>query len=156
VIDFVGSTRFYNDQPNSETYGLLWEDYSQTPWYRWHDGSNWNQVWFDNADSLRLKYELAVANELQGVGMWALGYDGSRPELWDLLDEMFGGCFCCCDFDEDGDIDVDDFAAFQFCMQGPGQTFPDGHFCRDGDADEDADVDLHDLAQFQRGFSGSW
>jgi spore germination protein YaaH len=156
VIDFEGSTRFYNDQPNSETYGLLWEDYSRTPWYRWHDGSNWHQVWFDNADSLRLKYDLAVANELQGVGMWALDYDGSRTELWDLLDEMFGGCFYCCDFDEDGDIDIDDFAAFQFCMQGPDTTYPDGHFCRDGDADGDNDVDLHDFALFQLGFTGSW
>lgn len=153
-IDYLGSTRFYDDQPDSEMYGLLWEELSQTPWFRWHDGSNWHQVWFDNADSLGLKYDLAVANELQGVGMWALGYDGARPELWDLLDEQFGGCGYCCDLDGDGDVDFNDFALFQFCMQGPGSSYTPGHFCLDGDADQDNDVDLHDFASFQQGFGG--
>jgi spore germination protein YaaH len=156
VIDYCGSTRFYNDQPNSEYYGLLWDDYSQTPWYRWHDGTSWHQVWFDNADSLGLKYDLAIAHSLQGVGMWALDYDGSRPELWEVLDEKFGGCSYCCDLDADGDVDIDDLLALQFCMAGPGSTYPAGHFCRNGDADGDEDVDLHDLAAFQRGFFGSW
>jgi len=156
VIDFLGSTRFYNDQPDSQVCGLLWEDTSQTPWYRWHDGARWHQVWFDNADSLGLKYDLAIANDLQGVGMWALDYDGARGELWDLLEDKFGGCFYCCDFDDDGDVDMQDFEMAAFCMLGPESMFGPTHTCRDGDADDDADIDLHDFAEFQRGFTGSW
>ena len=71
VIDWQGSTRFVNDQPNSQTYGRLWDATSQSPWYRWFDGSNWHQVWYDDAESLGIKYDLAEDNSLQGVGMWA-------------------------------------------------------------------------------------
>ncbi|MBU0639457.1 MAG: hypothetical protein KKB50_11380 [Planctomycetes bacterium] len=154
VISFISSTRFYNDQPNSQVYGVQWEDLSQTPWYRWNDGANWNQVWFDNAGSLGLKYDLATDNQLQGVGMWALGYDGSRPELWAVLDAHFGGCVGCGDFDGNGSIDGDDLLWFQFCTEGPEDAFPAGHVCLDGDCDDDSDVDLHDFAQFQQAFGG--
>src|SRR6185369_13505042 len=38
---------------------------------------------------LGLKYDLAQAKNLAGAGMWALGYDGSRTELYDLLRDKF-------------------------------------------------------------------
>lgn len=155
VTGWIGSPRFYTAQPESETYGLLWDAESQTPWYRWHDGSSWHQVWFDNDASLGLKYDLAQANDLQGVGMWALGYDGSRSELWDLLEAHFGGCFVSFDFDDDRDVDLEDFAAFDFCMQGPGVTYVPGHFCETGDGDNDDDVDLLDVAEFQKAFTAN-
>ena len=90
VINWVGSKQFQSAQAGALTYGTLWDGESQTPWYRWDDGSNWNQVWFDNDSSLGLKYELALIKNLKGVGMWALGYDGSRQELWNALDKYFG------------------------------------------------------------------
>jgi hypothetical protein len=37
-----------------------------------------------------LKYELANEKAYKGVGMWALGYDGERQELWNLIDKMYG------------------------------------------------------------------
>jgi hypothetical protein len=85
---FVGSVFCQNEQ--SGTYGRQWETASQTPWYRWNDGTNWHQVWYDDAESLGLKYDLAVARNLRGVGMWALGYDGSRAELWTALEDHIG------------------------------------------------------------------
>ncbi len=85
VIAWQGSTRFFNDEPNAQTYGRLWDASSQSPWYRWHDGANWHQVWYDDAESLGIKYDLAEDNDLQGIGMWALNYDGTRPELWDAI-----------------------------------------------------------------------
>jgi spore germination protein YaaH len=47
------------------------------------------QVYFENERSLRAKYELIKANDLAGVGIWALGYDGGYQELWNLLKEQF-------------------------------------------------------------------
>ncbi len=149
VVTYYGSTRFYDDQPASQSYGVIWEDLSQTPWYRWYDGG-WQQVWFDNADSLGLKYDLAIAHDLQGVGMWALGYDGARPELWDVLSLKFGGCSTgCCDMDGDGRVDSADVQLFLYCLAGPDYTFVEGNFCLSGDTDADADVDMLDLATFQ-------
>ena len=72
----------------AETYGRLWDGESQTPWYAFSSGG-WNQGWFDDEESLELKYDMIRAADLQGVGIWALGYDGSRPELWDCLEESF-------------------------------------------------------------------
>ncbi len=95
IIGFIGSTLFRNDATDSQLPGreLLWDTVSQTPWYRWHDGTNWHQVWFDDAVSLGLKYDLVTEHNLQGVGMWALNYDGTRTELWDELDSRYGsGC----------------------------------------------------------------
>jgi hypothetical protein len=57
------------------------------------------------------------------------------------------------DFDEDGDVDLDDFAAFAYCLQGPIVTYPAGHFCLDADANHDADVDLDDFAEFLEVFA---
>ncbi len=36
-----------------------------------------------------MKYQLALDNNLAGVGMWALGYDGDRRELWGALAAKF-------------------------------------------------------------------
>ncbi len=90
VIRHVRSIYFDSAISGSQTYGLIWDTQSRTPWYRWHDGTDWNQVWFDDDSSLSLKYDLATENNLLGVGMWALGYDGNRQELWNLLDFKFG------------------------------------------------------------------
>ncbi len=155
VTSYLGPTWFYDDEPASQTYGVIWEDLSQTPWYRWFDGTNWNQVWFDNAQSLGLKYDLAIDHDLQGVGMWALGYDGARPELWDQLATQFGGCSNgCCDMDGDGDVDFNDVSAHLFCLGGPDNTYAEGNFCLGGDTDGDDDVDMRDYAQLQVDWGG--
>lgn len=93
VIAWIGSTRFFNDQPNSQTYGRQWETTSQTPWYYYQVSDVWHQVWYDDAESLGLKYQLAEDRGLQGVGMWALNYDGTRSELWNELQTRYlNGC----------------------------------------------------------------
>ncbi len=89
VIDYVSSTRFKDDYTRAQTYGRIWQSNYQVPWYRYQDGSTWHQVWYDDDESLGLKYDLAINKNLYGVGMWALGYDKGRSELWNLLREKF-------------------------------------------------------------------
>ncbi len=74
----------------ADTYGGLWDEESLTPYYAFYSGG-WNQGWFDGPESLGLKYDMVRAADLQGVGIWALGYDSDRPELWDRLEESFAG-----------------------------------------------------------------
>ena len=85
-----GLARTY-DQAKSEadTHGTLWDATSSTPWYRYQD-PDWFQGWFDDAASLPAKYAFVESENLAGVGIWALGYDGSRPELWTALGAAFG------------------------------------------------------------------
>jgi hypothetical protein len=87
-----GDAKFYSEAiALAESYGPLWNDESQTPWYRYQDGNNnWHQGWYDDSLSLSLKYELAIDEDLLGIGIWALGYDGTEPELWGALEDHFG------------------------------------------------------------------
>ncbi len=49
----------------------------------------WRQLYFDSSKALRLKYDLVNKDNLRGVGIWALGYDGTRPELYQALGDKF-------------------------------------------------------------------
>jgi spore germination protein YaaH len=86
---YVTSMTFNAAMTASQSYGLLWDSVSQTPWCKYNDGTDWHQIWFDNVDSLRLKYRLAQTSGLQGVGMWCLGNDSGRSDLWNLLRDEY-------------------------------------------------------------------
>ncbi|MBE9490938.1 MAG: T9SS type A sorting domain-containing protein [Bacteroidetes bacterium] len=91
TISHLSSTRFKNTVTEAATHGdWIWNDDFESPWYTWDDGVNWNQVWADNELSVEKKFDLAITKNLGGIGMWALNYDGVRPELWDLINTKFG------------------------------------------------------------------
>ena len=80
---------FYNEVAAAyNTKEQLWDFTSNTPWIRWQD-TTWNQIWYDNDTSLALKYDLAINKKLGGVGIWALGYDDGRTELWKVIEGKF-------------------------------------------------------------------
>lgn len=66
------------------THGYNRDPASTSPWFNYYDGGN-RQVWFDDSLSLAGKYALAHEKDLAGVGMWALGHDSDRLELWGAL-----------------------------------------------------------------------
>ena len=91
VTSYVGSTFYRNAVTDAKNHGgFIWDDGSQTPWYRWQSGG-WNQVWNDNEKSLGKKYDFALTENLGGIGIWALNYDGARTELWNLINTKFAG-----------------------------------------------------------------
>ena len=49
----------------------------------------WRQLYYDDAQALGAKYDLINRYGLRGVGIWALGYDGTQPELYSLLKAKF-------------------------------------------------------------------
>jgi spore germination protein YaaH len=59
------------------------------PWYRYNNGTNWQQAWYDDSISLAMKYNTVKMRGLGGTGMWALGYDYPHPELWGALKSAF-------------------------------------------------------------------
>jgi hypothetical protein len=58
------------------------------------------------------------------------------------------------DFDDDRDVDMDDFAFLQACLNGSGQA-PTGAGCDEANLDHDQDVDKVDLGLFVNCFSGA-
>jgi spore germination protein YaaH/flagellar hook assembly protein FlgD len=76
-------------------HGRRWDPTESTPWtaYRWKACPDcpitWRQLYYDDIRSLGSKYDLVNARGLRGAGIWALGYDGSRPELNALLRAKF-------------------------------------------------------------------
>lgn len=57
------------------------------------------------------------------------------------------------DFDQDGDVDLADFAHFRTCFNGPNRS-PARPGCGDADLDGDLDVDLADFSRFRTCFNG--
>ena len=64
----------YQRQNCSSTYGCV---------------TSWRELYYDDAQSLGEKYDLVNRANLRGVGMWALGYDATRPELYRALADKF-------------------------------------------------------------------
>ncbi len=86
-----GTAIFYSTAyVNALYYGRLWEPESQTPWYKYSDNSLWYQGWYDDSLSLALKFNLINQDNLRGVAIWALSYDGQRQELQAALANAFG------------------------------------------------------------------
>ncbi len=87
VVRFIDSPRYRDAKVFLEGRELLWSAEYQNPWFQWQNtDTTWEQVWFDNDSSLSEKYDLALNNNLKGIGIWALNYDGELPELWDLME----------------------------------------------------------------------
>jgi len=79
-------------------YGRYWDSGELSSWVRYRKSTctdaygcqtSWRQIYFDDASSLRLRYDLVNRYGLRGAGIWALGYDGGRPELFAGLGEKF-------------------------------------------------------------------
>ncbi|HEY8631930.1 MAG TPA: glycosyl hydrolase family 18 protein, partial [Candidatus Limnocylindrales bacterium] len=51
--------------------------------------TSWRQIYVDDAAALEAKYDVVNAYGLRGAGIWALGYDGTRTELWQAIQRKF-------------------------------------------------------------------
>ncbi|KQC12457.1 MAG: hypothetical protein APR63_02700 [Desulfuromonas sp. SDB] len=84
-----GSAVIYsNAKQQAAVHGRIWDSFSQTPWFRYHNG-NWHQCWYDDSLSFFLKLCLARDSTLQGAGCWALGYDQGETDLWQEIENVF-------------------------------------------------------------------
>jgi len=62
-----------------ETSGhpVYWDSMTDNPWTSWQSDSQWYQAFFDDSTSIAMKASAASADGLLGVGIWALGMQGS-------------------------------------------------------------------------------
>ena len=81
--------------PNS-TSGRVYNTSSQSPYfnYRASDGSM-HQIWYDDPQSLKVKYHLAASQDMKGVAMWNIDcldyasndatHEMQTQEMWDAI-----------------------------------------------------------------------
>ncbi|MHB8571518.1 MAG: glycosyl hydrolase family 18 protein [Candidatus Dormibacteria bacterium] len=95
---YSGSTSVLSDLACSGAV-RQWQQTASSPWAAWWSppsgdpcGGDWNsnrEMYWDDSESLGFKYDLVNARDLRGTGIWALGYDTGRTELWDELRQKF-------------------------------------------------------------------
>jgi spore germination protein YaaH len=108
--EFVSTLRYKEIFPTYQSKNIMWDDLSKTRWLKWQDVSSWNQIWYDDDSSLALKYDYAIQKKLGGIGIWALGYDDGRQELWKLIERKFTDMV---DVKNEGQIIPSTFQLFQ-------------------------------------------
>ena len=79
-------------------HGRRWDRVEQSPYvvYRRRNCTktygcvtSWRQIWYEDAASMKRRYALVNDYGLRGAGMWALGYEGGRRELYKALADSF-------------------------------------------------------------------
>lgn len=90
VVSYDGVVTFSNGA-STLAADRSWHALTMTPYRSWQSGGVWKQLWLDDAESIGIKFDHAIANDFGGVGMWALGFDGTRDEYWDEIELHFLG-----------------------------------------------------------------
>ena len=81
---------------------------------------------------------------------WPADVYQSAKELWPFSMLPATG-----DYDNDGDVDMDDYLEFPGCMSGPDPAVPPSPECLSAfDSDSDDDVDLEDFQAFTLSYTG--
>jgi spore germination protein YaaH len=87
----TGSAVIYSTAVSrAASYGKNYNNDAPSAWYQYSNASQLHQAWYDDATSLEVKYQYAVDENLKGIGIWALGYDGNRDEIWMGLNILQG------------------------------------------------------------------
>lgn len=85
------------DDINPSMEGIIdykegWDELGKVGWkaYFVESVDTWKMIFIEDPKSLGIKYDFAKSKNLGGVGIWALGFDDGKRELWDLLVDKFG------------------------------------------------------------------
>jgi len=80
--------RYTDAKGMAGTYGSNWDADSETPFVLYTDTGP-HQLWYDDSESLSRKFDLVLAQDLGGIAIWALNYEGSETDVWDAVRDHF-------------------------------------------------------------------
>ncbi len=81
-----GATPLAYSQIVSAGHPLYWDPVTDTAWTSYQVGNQWHETYFEDPTSLYMAAQMAQWWHLAGVGIWALGMDGSNSGLLAALD----------------------------------------------------------------------
>lgn len=73
---------------DNQTFNLLWDRNSLTPYGVATISGQTSQFYFENETSISLKIEFVKSANLGGIAIWALGYEGNTPWLWPTIQKL--------------------------------------------------------------------
>jgi spore germination protein YaaH len=73
----------------AEDYGKIFDNTTGVPYSAYNVSSQWRQMWYDDLQSLGMKYDLVNQKGLAGIGIWALSYEGSDKRMWTNISSAF-------------------------------------------------------------------
>jgi hypothetical protein len=79
------ATQLAISQITSSGHPVYWDATTSTAWTSYEVGTQWHETYFEDATSLYDAAQLASADNLAGVGIWALGMDGNNPDMLSAL-----------------------------------------------------------------------
>ena len=85
-----GSRTFRVAEPEALSLGKNWEDISKSAYYHRTANNQLYQVWYDDGRAFEAKVAYVDERDLGGIGIWALGYEGAFPDLWNAIDKVLG------------------------------------------------------------------
>ncbi|HUF84247.1 MAG TPA: glycosyl hydrolase family 18 protein, partial [Acidimicrobiia bacterium] len=93
------ATAIYNSAASlAAKHGRRWDAIEQGPWVAHQKETctsaygcvtHWRQVYYDDATSLKLRYDLVNRQSLRGAGIWALNYDKGTTDLRKAIADKF-------------------------------------------------------------------
>jgi spore germination protein YaaH len=73
----------------AENNGYIFDNTTSVPYSTYKVSAQWRQMWYDDLQSLGMKYELVNQKALAGIGIWALSYEGSDKMMWTKISSAF-------------------------------------------------------------------
>lgn len=70
---------------NRDDIQLQWYPISKTPWLTYMQSGAIKQIYFENEESLSAKLAFIKKQNLGGIAIWSLGYEGDCPHLWETI-----------------------------------------------------------------------
>lgn len=69
--------------------GKIFDNTTGVPYSAYKVSNQWRQLWYDDLQSLGMKYDLVNQKELAGIGIWALSYEGTDKRMWSNIASAF-------------------------------------------------------------------
>jgi spore germination protein YaaH len=71
---------------NRSNLQINWEEKAKSPWIVYRQSGAIKQIYYENEKSLSAKLDFVKQNELSGIAIWALGYEGNYKEPWKTIE----------------------------------------------------------------------
>lgn len=72
---------------NRDDVKINWDEKAKSPWLIYKQSGAIKQIYYEDAKSISAKYKYVKNNNLAGLAVWTLGYEGDYSEIWDVLSQ---------------------------------------------------------------------